>query len=209
MQTLTTDIVAGPHHGLLSGRPNGGRKPRRISRYEWDRSEHVLLDTRLRHLPPRSVWQCLPLDAIESPGHSWMFAELGHVAALGVADEISSCSYIVGPYAALEEDCDAPAFAKAAGRHIDGGFDWNRHVRPVYDELFDWDSAYENMEAAGPPHGCILRPYDGKEALRIASAVAAATATAAAATAAAEGEHAGRQAPIIPAGAPRRGGRGA
>ncbi len=60
------------------------------------------------------------------PGHGWLRVPLQAVIDAGVAERISSCSYIATahpgglnataqPTAYLEEDCDAPAFLAAAG----------------------------------------------------------------------------------------------
>ena len=49
------------------------------------------------------------------PGHGWLAVPLAEIRKLGIADKISSYSYMSGGMAYLEEDCDAPVFIKAAG----------------------------------------------------------------------------------------------
>lgn len=160
---------------LLSGRPNNGRRPARgYARREWDASDHFGLDTEVRpSAAPRGMAECLPLVRLENPGHSWLFADLAHVAALGVEGRISGYSHIVGSSAALEEDCDAPVVADAIGAAIGRRFDWNDGrgcVRTVYDGLFEWDHAYANFKRlAGKPAGRgVLCPYTADAARRIA-----------------------------------------
>lgn len=165
---------------LLSGRPNGGRRPSKAAdRREWDDSDHFGLDTEAVPRARRGLAASLPLVRLENPGHSWLFAGLDHIVALGIADRITSASYIVGSSAALEEDCDAPVFAEAAGPALGRAFDWNGDVRTVYDGLFEWDNAYDNLERrAGESAGAraagsgassgILCPFSAPVARRIA-----------------------------------------
>lgn len=49
------------------------------------------------------------------PGHGWLAVPLSELERLGIADKISTCSYVKGHTVFLEEDCDAPLFIKAAG----------------------------------------------------------------------------------------------
>lgn len=49
------------------------------------------------------------------PGHGWLAVPLSELERLGIADKISTYSYMSGDVAYLEEDCDAPLFIKAAG----------------------------------------------------------------------------------------------
>jgi hypothetical protein len=48
------------------------------------------------------------------PGHGWLAVKLSDLKMLGIESEISSYSYVKGKTAYLEEDCDAPAFIRAA-----------------------------------------------------------------------------------------------
>ena len=158
----------------VSGRPNGGQRPDEpaAEAREWDSSHHFGLDVRMS-TPPRSphVLGALPLVRLENPGHSWVFAHLSHVVALGAANAFSECSYIVGSSAALEEDCDAPALADAIKSATGRRIDWDRDVSSFYDEMFEWDYAYDNFRAARHPAGedHALRPYNAGVAARIAS----------------------------------------
>jgi hypothetical protein len=47
------------------------------------------------------------------PGHSWAKVRKEELIELGIADEISSCSYERGDYAYLEEDCDRLKYLEA------------------------------------------------------------------------------------------------
>ena len=50
---------------------------------------------------------------IEDPGHGWLRAPLVAIAALGIENEISACSFIDDRFAYLEEDCDYAVFIGA------------------------------------------------------------------------------------------------
>lgn len=47
------------------------------------------------------------------PGHGWMAVKKKLLVEYGVADKISSCSYVRGQTVYLEEDCDAHMFLNA------------------------------------------------------------------------------------------------
>ena len=49
----------------------------------------------------------------EDPGHGWVAVPMDDLIALGVADKITSYSYLLGNMAFLEEDCDLPTFVRA------------------------------------------------------------------------------------------------
>ena len=53
------------------------------------------------------------LTFISDPGHGWLKVPLAEIAALGIEEEISLYSFIKGPYAYLEEDCDCPRYLEA------------------------------------------------------------------------------------------------
>ena len=55
-------------------------------------------------------------------GHGWLKVPLKDIINLGIEDKISSCSYELGDYAYLEEDCDASLFLNAIGE------DWKNKV---------------------------------------------------------------------------------
>ena len=44
------------------------------------------------------------------PGHGWLKVKISLLEELGIADQISSYSYVMGEYAYLEEDADATLF---------------------------------------------------------------------------------------------------
>lgn len=50
---------------------------------------------------------------LNDPGHGWLEVPRAELEALGIADKISSYSYINQRFAYLEEDCDAPKFLAA------------------------------------------------------------------------------------------------
>jgi hypothetical protein len=61
------------------------------------------------------------LTFITDPGHGWLSVSIADLNRLGIAGEISTCSYMNGKRAYLEEDGDASIFmnaAKAAGWDI-------------------------------------------------------------------------------------------
>lgn len=47
------------------------------------------------------------------PGHGWVKVRKAEIERLGILNEISSCSYELGEFAYLEEDCDAGVFFEA------------------------------------------------------------------------------------------------
>jgi hypothetical protein len=49
----------------------------------------------------------------EDPGHGWLAVKLKELQDLNIVDKISSCSYIRGKTAYLEEDCDLSIFMEA------------------------------------------------------------------------------------------------
>ena len=70
---------------------------------------------------------------ISDPGHGWLKVSTLEIIRLGIADRISTCSYIdwSGKNVYLEEDCDLAIFAVAKG--------WTRetiadHIRQVHQE---------------------------------------------------------------------------
>jgi len=50
----------------------------------------------------------------DDPGHAWLEVPIGHLAQLGIINDISRYSYVNGSMAYLEEDCDAGIFMNAA-----------------------------------------------------------------------------------------------
>ncbi len=49
----------------------------------------------------------------QDPGHGWIAVPLAELKTLGIADQISEYSYILGPIVYLEEDCDAAIWHEA------------------------------------------------------------------------------------------------
>ena len=75
---------------------------------------------------PNEVKEDNMYDFISDPGHGWLRVTRTELNGLGIADQISSCSYQKGQYVYLEEDCDAPVFEKA----------WEaKHKRKLHDEI--------------------------------------------------------------------------
>ena len=181
MQILTPpqrNVVAGAKAlpaGLLSGRPNGGKRPREAcARREWDNSDHFGLETLVGPAPACGPGGVPPFQLLENPGHSWLFVPLQLVVDLGIAGRISGFSYIVGSMAALEEDCDAAVFADALEARTGRGLQAGEDVARVYDGLFDWDNAYDAIRGARRPAGeeHYLGPYFEAAARRIAASAA-------------------------------------
>lgn len=46
-------------------------------------------------------------------GHGWLKVTKARLEALGISDKITSCSFMRGEYAYLEEDCDLSTYVKA------------------------------------------------------------------------------------------------
>lgn len=55
----------------------------------------------------------IKLISYTDPSHGWLRVPLKMLAKLGIADKISSFSYVRTVYAYLEEDLDAPLFLEA------------------------------------------------------------------------------------------------
>lgn len=74
-------------------------------------------------------------DYFIAPGHVWVKASKRLLPDLGIAGEITSCSYERGDYVYLEEDCDMGALCAALrARGIEPKFrqryaDWNSRIR--------------------------------------------------------------------------------
>jgi hypothetical protein len=64
---------------------------------------------------PIDLIPLLTLEFLADPGHGWLQVEMEHMRCLGIAGDISACSYIGcdGRTAYLEEDCDAPLYIDA------------------------------------------------------------------------------------------------
>lgn len=51
--------------------------------------------------------------AYSDDGHGWMAVKKSELVELGIAEKITSCSYVKGQTVYLEEDCDVSTFFKA------------------------------------------------------------------------------------------------
>ena len=49
-------------------------------------------------------------DVYSDPGHAWLKVKIAELEKLGISDRITSCSYVRGDNAYLEEDHDANLF---------------------------------------------------------------------------------------------------
>ena len=55
----------------------------------------------------------MKFDVYADPGHAWCKVPLQLINKLGIAEEITSCSYVRGDKVYLEEDCDLATFVQA------------------------------------------------------------------------------------------------
>ena len=71
---------------------------------------------------------------ISDPGHGWLRVPLLEILALGIADEISTCSYLgfKGRHVYLEEDCDLSVFCRAKGWKVGTLYD---HIEEEHQEF--------------------------------------------------------------------------
>jgi hypothetical protein len=99
---------------------------------------------------------------IEDPGHGWIKVPLNLIAALGIASQISTYSYMDQAFAYLEEDCDLSIFFHAIGI----GFDENKEAPANQLRQLFWASCiadvtnneaacrnYQRFEAGALPAG--------------------------------------------------------
>lgn len=56
------------------------------------------------------------MNWICDPGHAWLKVKIKDLFKSGVSEKISPYSYLLGSYAYLEEDCDAPLYLQAVGK---------------------------------------------------------------------------------------------
>ena len=64
---------------------------------------------------------------IADSGHAWLEVPIEELKTLGIADKISTYSYMNNGMAYLEEDCDAPVFAAAKKWEK-----WQGNIREIY-----------------------------------------------------------------------------
>lgn len=60
---------------------------------------------------------CTHLTFISDPSHGWLRVPLADIAALGIETAVSTCSFIDGQFAYLEEDCDCTVYLAARTAH--------------------------------------------------------------------------------------------
>jgi CTP:phosphocholine cytidylyltransferase-like protein len=65
---------------------------------------------------------------VSDAGHGWLTVTIEELIDLGIAEKISSYSYVKENIAYLEEDCDAPLFVKT--------------YNEKYAELPKWEEVY-------------------------------------------------------------------
>ena len=68
------------------------------------------------------------LTFISDPEHGWLKMPIGELAALGIENQITSCSFLNGRFVYLEEDQDASTYL--ASRRAQG------HPDPQFDEQY-------------------------------------------------------------------------
>ena len=69
----------------------------------------------------------MKINVYADPGHAWAKVKKSTLCKLGIADKITTYSYMRGDYVYLEEDCDLSTLVlalRAAGVH----FEFNEHV---------------------------------------------------------------------------------
>ena len=75
---------------------------------------------------------------VSDPGHAWLTVTIKELIELGIANKISSYSYVKGTIAYLEEDCDAPLFVKAY---------YEKYAElPKWEEVFVEDTPIRNYQ---------------------------------------------------------------
>ena len=75
----------------------------------------------------KTIFDLLNISWVCDSGHSWLKVPMNRIKSLGIADKISSYSYMHGSYAYLEEDCDADIYLTA-----ELGQDWQRNPGMKY-----------------------------------------------------------------------------
>jgi hypothetical protein len=78
--------------------------------------------------------QNLKLNYFTDPGHGWVCVKLDKLQDLGIADQISTYSYMRGSSAYLEEDCDLSllfAACDAIGQRIELIFKHTNNRSPI------------------------------------------------------------------------------
>lgn len=85
------------------------------------------------------------------PGHGWLAVKVKELYALGIHNRITSCSYLRGATAYLEEDVDAPVFLEAYERHYGS----KPQIREIYRDRTSIRSYphYHLGRQCNPPRG--------------------------------------------------------
>lgn len=103
------------------------------------------------------------VTAITDPGHGWLSVPLGDLVELGIADQITRCSYISPTRAYLEEDVDAGTYLKAAE-----AAGWEIRQRVTYNDNGwkgrNWPSYCAHWAYHPLRHGSRVTLADGTEA---------------------------------------------
>lgn len=73
-------------------------------------------------------------NVYDDPGHAWVKVHKSLLTKMGIADKISSYSYMRGEYAYLEEDCDFSMFALAY-RALGGEIKYKFHHTDRYSKI--------------------------------------------------------------------------
>ena len=69
----------------------------------------------------------MKINVYADPGHAWAKVKKSTLRKLGIADKITTYSYMRGDYAYLEEDCDLSTLMLAL-RAAGVRFEFNEHV---------------------------------------------------------------------------------
>lgn len=86
----------------------------------------------------------ITIQIFADPGHAWARFPKAKLVSLGIADKISSYSYINGPNAFLEEDCDLSILISALkDRGYEINFNQNHTNRQSKVRSFNVYSAWD------------------------------------------------------------------
>ena len=93
------------------------------------------------------------LVVFNDPGHGWLKVKKSELIKLGIADKISSCSYVRGEDVFLEEDMDASTYINAIKEL------YNNKVKFLY------NSYYGNKQSRIRNYECYLYVVEGNRKL--------------------------------------------
>lgn len=77
---------------------------------------------------------------LSDPGHGWLRVPLTDIAILNLETKITPYSYIIGDFAYLEEDCDAPLYDQVRAQQGHSP----PTLRPEYTPYFDRSQPHFN-----------------------------------------------------------------